>query len=221
MRSKTPFLLSFLFFFSSWSLQANLDVFIRYKAFRCELRKATTKIQRERIVRSWVTSKNKRLLPQVEKPLYLQEVRGEVRNGFYMNPRTKEKYEVFFGEDGFLYYFETRKLVDTGEGSHIFVATAEGKFYSMKETEEDRKSKRRTHGSFTAGRPVHFAGEWWIRKGKLLKIYGKSGHYKPSPEALEKFFYDLVEEKNIDPIGVVLAPCHSEGETRRTSQTSK
>ena len=69
------------------------------------------------------------------------------------------------------------------------------------------------HSSFTAGSGVLGAGEWIVKKGKLLKISANSGHYRPPMDYFYRavlnmsaafhgdttvFLYDTVDDKWID-----------------------
>lgn len=53
------------------------------------------------------------------------------------------------------------------------------------------------HSSLNAGKPVKFAGDMYVKDGKLIKFTNNSGHYKPSVKHVHQFMRYL-ESKGVD-----------------------
>jgi hypothetical protein len=61
------------------------------------------------------------------------------------------------------------------------------------------------HTSFLGGKKVGGVGEWQVKSGKLQSITGKSGHYQPPHEAIQRALIELKKQKaNLDKAKVVV-----------------
>jgi hypothetical protein len=78
----------------------------------------------------------------------------------------------------------------SGSGWAIWVESESKQFLSNR-----MKVNRFQHSTFLSGKAVQGAGEWWIENGKLLRINGRSGHYKPSLDHLIQALRDLRDKQ--------------------------
>mgnify|MGYP003478600941 FL=1 len=86
----------------------------------------------------------------------------------------------------------TMSTVYSGNGWGIFVIDTDKNIYIS-----SHKMAEFHHSSFLSGAAVFAAGEMAIRQGRLVSISGKSGHYKPGPEILQKTLF-LLHYNGID-----------------------
>jgi hypothetical protein len=77
-------------------------------------------------------------------------------------------------------------LLETDAG---YVLSLWGGIYS---TQHDR-NLHKFHSQYMGGKPVVCAGEMTIRNGILSRISNSSGHYRPSPEQLNRLLWVLIQ----------------------------
>lgn len=68
-----------------------------------------------------------------------------------------------------------------------------------------------THACFTAGGPVHTAGEVWVYRGRPLMANNASGHYKPPARTLRAFTEHLLNNE-VDIRSLVYIEQHLEND---------
>ena len=76
------------------------------------------------------------------------------------------------------------QLFDTGKGAALLVIDARGLFARRLSLADDFH-----HSSFLAGEPVAGAGLMQARKGLLVDLNDRSGHYRPP----EKLFQQVID----------------------------
>ncbi|HET6811847.1 MAG TPA: hypothetical protein VFH50_12630 [Acidimicrobiales bacterium] len=84
------------------------------------------------------------------------------------------------------------ETVASGSGWAIFVLSTAGVFYA-----ESHKQGEFHHSTFLAGGAVRAAGELQVGGGRLVKITGKSGHYRPTSEHL-RYAVGQLEKRGVD-----------------------
>ena len=82
-------------------------------------------------------------------------------------------------------------------GYGIFVVDRFGNFYISRAKWESKYLQRIFHSSFLAAEKTLFAGEIYIKNGRLIEITCHSGHYKPKKSDLDSFIDFLVDNKLI------------------------
>ena len=87
------------------------------------------------------------------------------------------------------------ETVASGAGWAIFVLSTAGVFYA-----ESHKQGEFHHSTFLAGGAVRAAGELQVSGGRLVKITGKSGHYRPTSEHL-RYAVAQLERRGVDLSG--------------------
>jgi len=119
----------------------------------------------------------------------------EASKVLYMTPEQAEWFQVDV-EDGILWETSKKEKLNTmrwgfvrawqaamnvGSGVWIFVLSFDYKLYVAQKI-----PGRLHHSSFLAGRATRAAGNIVVQDGKLLAVAGTSGHYRPTPENVEK-----------------------------------
>lgn len=103
----------------------------------------------------------------------------------YLNPKEAENYRVIIKE-GLIHSTRNSFSPLTTDIIEIMVCvTMNGEIYSS------AKENYLQHTSFNKGGYLLFAGYWHVEEGIVKKIIAESGHYEPSPIALQNFAYLL------------------------------
>lgn len=94
---------------------------------------------------------------------------------------------------------EMVNTLDEGGNRSYFncVVALDKKLYLSNYMSQEGQGGAIHHSSIVAGAPVIFAGELMVLDGQIEKISMRSGHYKPTEKALEKFLTYL-EERGIE-----------------------
>ncbi|KAK3405831.1 IQ domain-containing protein IQM3 [Eucalyptus grandis] len=138
----------------------------------------------------------------------------------YLGPQEREHYEYLVIK-GKLIHKLTGELLDTNKGAQgakwIFVVSPSHKIYAGQ-----KKKGEFQHSSFLAGGATLAGGRLTVEQGILKSISARSGHYRPTPESLNRFLSFLKEKGvNLDEVQILKAEEDSEADEDKRSGIEK
>jgi hypothetical protein len=113
---------------------------------------------------------------------------------YLRTPEARAPYKVRIGQDGKLYSGD--KLLDTDGELAMMVMDHENQHYAPI-SRSDTREKNLKHSSFLAGDPVAMGYEAVVKRGVLIRVTNRSGHYRPSRERFMRWLVHL-ESQGVD-----------------------
>ncbi|MGZ3713368.1 MAG: hypothetical protein ACXVBE_16505, partial [Bdellovibrionota bacterium] len=127
---------------------------------------------------------------------HMEQMKG--KNVRYFTPEERSQLEVQVEKDGLLHRADGSLVNNCKRGTEnyvcdpgIFVMDAEGRFYFYDGPLKRKQEGAIHHSSFFAGLPVSAAGELEVINGKIIRMSGSSGHYKPKKHYLIRAALEL------------------------------
>jgi hypothetical protein len=127
---------------------------------------------------------------------HMEQMNG--KNVRYFTPQERAQLEVKIDKDGLLRRADGSLLNNCKRQTEnyvcepgIFVMDGEGRFYFYDGPMKRKQEGAIHHSSFFAGLPVAAAGEWEVIGGKIIRMSGSSGHYKPKKNFLVRAALEL------------------------------